>query len=112
MHKVLTLLKIKHGTPETRLNLRSIYLSRLEQMQVELTDEHMETHGISSGSYEFCTKSGMTLFYYVSKSDPLPNITVKNIKKSQHAKSSKITIFRAGSGPTMFTLTKHLSHQV
>ena len=47
------------------------------------------------------------------KRDPLPGETVKNIKnKVQHAKSSKITIIRAGSGAAMFTLTKRWSHQV
>ena len=37
-HAVLTLAKIKHRTPETRLNPYLIYLSRLEKMRVELTD--------------------------------------------------------------------------
>ena len=42
------------------------------RMYVELTDKHMEAHGDAGGSYEFCTKSGMTLRYDVSKSDPFP----------------------------------------
>ena len=71
-YAVLTLVKIKHRTPETRLNPYLIYLSRLEQMHVELTDEHMDAHGGAGGSYEFCTKSGMTLRYDVSKNDPFP----------------------------------------
>ena len=50
------------------------------RMYVELTDKHMDTHGGAGGSYEFCTKSGMTLRYDVSKSDPLPRKTVKNVK--------------------------------
>ena len=37
-HEVLTLVKIKHRTPQTRLNPYLIYLSRFEQMSVELTD--------------------------------------------------------------------------
>ena len=47
-HEVLTLVKIKHSTPETRLNPHLIYHSRLEQMNVELTDEHMDAHGGAS----------------------------------------------------------------
>ena len=61
MNNVSTLEKIKHGTPETRLNLYLIYVSRLEQTHVELTDERMEVHGVAGGSYEFFTKSDMTL---------------------------------------------------
>ena len=50
-HVVLTLIvKIKHRTPETRSNSHLIYLSRLEQMNVELTDEHIEAHGGPGGS--------------------------------------------------------------
>ena len=52
-HAVLTLVKIKHRTPETRLNPCLIYLSRLEQMHVELTDEHMDEHSGAGGSYVF-----------------------------------------------------------
>ena len=65
MHKVLTLVKIKHRTPETLLSPYLIYLSRLKQMHVELINEHMEVHSGAGGSYEFCTKSGMTLLYDV-----------------------------------------------
>ena len=39
----------------------------LEQMHVELTCEHMEAHGSAGGSYEFWTKSGMTLRHDVWK---------------------------------------------
>ena len=60
-HVVLTPVKINHRTPETRLNPCLIYLSRLEQMNVELTDEHMEAHGGAGSSYLFCTKSSMML---------------------------------------------------
>ena len=81
MRKVLTLVKIKHRTPKTQLNPHLIYLSRLGQMNVELTDEHMEEQGGAGGSYYFCTKSSMTLRYDVSKSDPLPHETVKYAKK-------------------------------
>ena len=82
-------------------------------MHIELTDEHMEEHGGASGSYEFCTKYGMTLRCDVSKSDQFPRMTVKNIKKNlRHAKSSKITIFRADTATAMFTLAKRWSHQV
>ena len=65
MHKVLILVKIKHRTPETRLNPCLMCLSRLEQMHVELTDEHMDAHGSAGGSYEFFTKSSMKLRYDV-----------------------------------------------
>ena len=64
-YAVLTLAKIKHRAPETLLNPYLIYLSRLEQMHVELTDEHMDAHGSDGGRYEFCTKSGMMLRYDV-----------------------------------------------
>ena len=74
-------------------------------MNVETTDEHMDAHGGGGGSYEFCTKHDMTLRYDVSKSDPLPVRTVKNIKKS-----SKIT--SAGSGASMSTLANRWSNQV
>ena len=33
----------------------------VEQIHVELTDEHMDEHDGAGGSYEFGTKSGMTL---------------------------------------------------
>ena len=79
-YAVLTLVKINHRTPETRLNPHLIYLSRLEQMHVELTDEQMDTHGDAGVSYEFCMKSGMKLRYDVSKSDQLTSSTIKNIK--------------------------------
>ena len=47
------------------------------------------------------------------KSDPLLWWVVKSIKnKSQCAKSSKLTIFRAGLGTAMFALAKPWSHQV
>ena len=65
MRKVLTLVKIKHGAPETRLNPYLICISRLKQMSVELTDEYMEAHGGTGGSYLFCTRSDMTLCYDV-----------------------------------------------
>ena len=104
-HAVLTLVKIKHGAPETRLNPCLIYLSRLEEMHVELTGEHMEAHSSTGRSYLSCTKSSMMLRCDVSKSDPLPHEMVQNLKKNpRHAKSSKMTIFRAGSGVAMFTL--------
>ena len=113
IHTVLTLVKIKHRAPETQLNPCLIFLSMLEQMQVELTDEHIHAHGRAGGSYEFCTKHDMTLRYEVSKSDQLPVTTIKNVKKNhQHAKSSKIIIFRAGSGTTIITHAKSWSHQV
>ena len=67
---VLTLVKIKHKTPETRLNPHLIYLSRLKKMHVELKDEHKDAHGGAGGRYEFCTMYGMTLCYDVSKRDP------------------------------------------
>ena len=51
-YAVLTLVKIKHRIPETRLNPCLIYLSRLEQMHVELTDAHMDSYGGAGGSYE------------------------------------------------------------
>ena len=41
----------------------------------------MDTHGSAGGSYEFCTKSDMTLRYEVSKTDQLPRGMVKNMKK-------------------------------
>ena len=50
------------------------------RMHVELTDKHMDAHGGTGGSYEFSTMSGMALRYDVSKSDPLPRLTVKNVK--------------------------------
>ena len=50
MHKVFNLMKIKHRVPETRLNPYLIYFSRLEQMRVELADEHMDTRGGAGGS--------------------------------------------------------------
>ena len=40
------------------------------RMCVELTDEYIDAHDGAGGSYEFCTKTGMTLRYDVSKSDP------------------------------------------
>ena len=49
-------------------------------MPVELTDKHMDAHSGAGGSYEFCTKSDMTLRYDMSKSDQLTGITVKNVK--------------------------------
>ena len=64
-YAVLTLVKVKNRTPETRLNPHLIYLSKLEQMHVELTDEHMDAHGGTGSSYEFCTKHGMKLIYDV-----------------------------------------------
>ena len=63
--KVLTLVKIKHGAPETRFNPCLIYFASLEQTRVELTDEHIEAHGGAGGSYLFCTKAGMKLRYDV-----------------------------------------------
>ena len=57
--------KIRYRTPETRLNPHLIYLSRLEQMHVELADKHMDAHGGAGSSCGFCTKSGMTLRYDV-----------------------------------------------
>ena len=80
-HAVLTRAKIKRRTPETRINPHLIYVSRLEQMHVELTDEHMEAHGGTGGRYECCTKHVISLRYDVSISDPLPWLTVKNIKR-------------------------------
>ena len=47
---VVLTVKINHRTPETRLNPYLIYLSRLEQIHVELMDEHMGAHGGASGS--------------------------------------------------------------
>ena len=79
-HAVLTIVKIKHRTPETLLNPYLIYLSRLDQMHVELTDEHIDAHGGAGSNYEICTKSDMTLRHDVSKSDSLLRETVKNIK--------------------------------
>ena len=64
---VFTLVKIKHRAPETRLNPHLIYLSRLEQMCVELTDEHMSARDDAGGSYEVCTKSGIILLRDVQK---------------------------------------------
>ena len=82
-HAVLTPVKVKHRTPETRPNPCLIYLSssRLKQMCVELMDEHMDEHDGAGSSYEFYAKSRMTLRYNVSKSDQLPGTTVKNAKK-------------------------------
>ena len=111
-HAVLTLVKIKHRTPETRLNPYLIYLSRLKQMHVELTDKHMDAHGGACDSYVLYTISGMTLRYDVSKNDHFLHKTVKNIKKNRHAKSSKMTIFRAGSRAAIIILTKRWSQQV
>ena len=66
-YEFLTLVKIKHRTPETRLKTHLIYLSRLEQMCVELTDEHMSARDDAGGSYEVCTKSGIMLLHDVQK---------------------------------------------
>ena len=55
-----------------------VCLASLEQMHVELMHEHMEAHGGAGGSYEFCTKYGMTLRYDVSKGDQLSRATLKN----------------------------------
>ena len=50
-HVVLTLVKIKHRTPETQLNpCYLIYLSRLEQMSVDLRDKHMKAHDKAGGT--------------------------------------------------------------
>ena len=70
-HAVLTLVKIKHRIPKMGLIPHLIYLSMLERMHVESTDEHMDKHFGAGGSYEFCTKYGMTLRYDVSKSDQI-----------------------------------------
>ena len=67
MHSVLTPVKIKNRTPETRLDPCLIYFSRLEQISVEVTDEHIEAHGLAGGSYNCCTKYSMTLRYDVQK---------------------------------------------
>ena len=65
--EVLTLIKLKHRSPKTRINPCLIYLSRLEKMCIESTDEHIGAHGCAGSSYEFCTKSGMALRYDVQK---------------------------------------------
>lgn len=54
-HEVLTLVKIKQRVPENQLNPCLIYLSMLEKICVQLTDEHMKAHGGAGGSYEFCS---------------------------------------------------------
>ena len=57
----LTLVKIIHRTAEKWLNPHLIYLSKLEQMRIELMDKHVDTRGGAGSSYEFCTKHGMKL---------------------------------------------------
>ena len=60
-HAVLTLVQIKHRTLETRINPHLIYLSRLEQVHVELMEECVEVHSGASGAYEVCTEFGVAL---------------------------------------------------
>ena len=62
---VLTLVKIKHKAPETRPNKCLTCVSRLEQMRVELTDEHMEAHCGVGSSFDFFAKSSITLRHNV-----------------------------------------------
>ena len=50
-----------------RLNACLTYVSRLEQIYIELTDFHMEAHGTTCGSYLVCEKSRMTLRYDAQK---------------------------------------------
>ena len=47
-------------------------------MRVEIMDGRVQAHGETSGSYLFCTKSGVTLRYNVQKSDQLPVTTAKH----------------------------------
>ena len=56
MHKVLTLAKIKHRTPETQLNVYLMCLSILEQICVDLTDALREAHSGAGGRYLVFTK--------------------------------------------------------
>ena len=49
-HEVLTLVKIKHRSPETRISPCLIYLSRLEKMHVEFTAKNwMHMTGMDRG---------------------------------------------------------------
>ena len=64
---VLTLVKIECSAPETRLNPCLIYLSRLDQICTESTDERMDVHDSASSSCEFCAKSSVTPRDGVSK---------------------------------------------
>ena len=105
MHKVLTLAKIKCRAPEVRLNPHLICLSMLEQTHVELTDEHMDAHGGTGGSCEFFAKFGFTLRCDVQRAMHCRAQRSKTLKK-RHVKSSKITIFRVGSGTSTFALAK------
>ena len=103
--------KTKHRTPEIRLNPCFFYLSRLKKMSIESTDECMEAHSRAGSSYECCTKSGMTLRCSVGKLNRFWSERSKHKKNHQHAKSSKITNFRAGSGAVIVTFTKCWSHK-
>ena len=71
-HEVLTLVKIKHRAPETRLNPCLVYVSRLDQVHTELVDERIEARRSGSGGCEYCVEPGMALRCGVSKSDLLP----------------------------------------
>ena len=104
--------KIKHRASEKRLNPYLIYMSKLEQMRVELKDDRMDAHRGAGNSYEFCTKSGVTLRYDVQKAIHCRAKRSKIQKNHRCAKSSKIIMFRAGSGAATFTLAKRWSHQV
>ena len=106
-HAVLNPAKIKYRILETRLNPCLIYLSRLGQIHVELTNENMEACCGSGGSYLFCKKSGMTLRYDVRM---FINTVVNFRGNSQKCKKSlacKITIFHTDSGATTLTLSKY-----
>ena len=107
MRKVLTLVKIKHGTPETWLNPWLVYISSLGWRNVELTGKNMDAHRGSVYSHLFCTTSSSD---WCVRSDKLLLATFENTKKLSLA--CKITIFRAGSGAATLTLAKCLSHQV
>ena len=81
-------------------------------MSVIFTHECAEAHGGAGGSCECYTKSGITLRYDVQKANITTQNRQMNTQNSRQVKSSKITIFLAGSGTVTLDLVKRWSHQV
>ena len=107
MHKVLTLVKIKHRVSESWLNPCLVYISSLGRRRIELTGKNMGTRGRARCFYLFCIRLGSDRCV---RSDQLPVRAVKNEKKL--SLSRKITIFSEEFAAAMLTLAKILSHQV
>ena len=79
-------------------------------MAVELTDEHMDAHGGAGGSYDFFTKCGMTLRYDVSKSDPLPNRTIQNIKIKSNMQNPQKSQFSVWARALKYSRLRSAGH--